>query len=323
MEGATNIELTSSSAFPKKQAFSYWADVVAQTFVPLQCDAVDRGSFVGELRHRKIGLVGVSEVRASAMIARRTKAKIAAAPRDDAIVVLQLAGNCNAGQDLQTSRLQPGAGAIVTAERPYFFEFPKVFRQLVIRLPRSLMADDRSDCGEPALLLSAGGARLLRKLALCSLDDASRLLPHEEAGIERAFADLVGAALLHSDQQRTGSDTSTRYMAACQFIRRKLADPALTPAAVAAHVNMSTRNLARLFSRQGTTIDRAIWSQRLIAARSDLLDPRLNHRSITEVAFSWGFGDAAHFSRRFSKAFGLSPSECRAASLSARSTPRC
>ena len=52
----------------------------------------------------------------------------------------------------------------------------------------------------------------------------------------------------------------------------------------------------------GTTIERAIWSGRLAAARRDLLDPRLSDRSVTAIAFSWAFNDAAHFSRSFSKA---------------------
>jgi transcriptional regulator GlxA family with amidase domain len=75
---------------------------------------------------------------------------------------------------------------------------------------------------------------------------------------------------------------------------------------------MSTRHLARLFARHGTTIERAIWTERLAAARRDLLDPRLAERSITDIAFSWGFSDASHFSRRFAKAYGQAPSEARA-----------
>jgi AraC-like DNA-binding protein len=323
MQGAPVIQLTSSSSFPRGSRFAYWADVVAQTFVPLQCDTPDRARFAGELRHRQIGLIVVSEVRASAMLARRTKAKIAAGPRDDAIVVLQLAGSCNAGQQAQAARLQPGGGAIVTADEPYFFEFPNAFRQLVIKLPRCLMADDRIGAGRGhALLLSGVGARLLRKLALSSLEDPFPLVPDEEAGVERAFADLLSAAVPASDGRRAVANASPRYVAACQFIRRQLTNPALTPAAVASYVNMSTRNLARIFARQGTTIDRTIWSERLIAARRDLVDPRFQESSITEVAFSWGFNDAAHFSRRFASAYGISPAAYRAGSLVTRATSR-
>ena len=173
-----DVQRISSGSFPKGHRFSYWADVVAQTFVPLQCDTADRDGFFGELRHRQIGLVGITEVRAAAMIARRTKAKIASAPRDDAIVVLQDAGSCHAGQSAQGAQLQLGDGAIVTADEPYFFDFPSAFRQFVLKLPRRLVADHRVVAGrERVLLLSGAGARLLRNLAVCSLEEPSLLSP--------------------------------------------------------------------------------------------------------------------------------------------------
>jgi len=323
MRSTADVQLTSSGSFPRGQRFSYWADVVAQTFVPLQCDTPDRDGFFGELRHRQIGVVGVTEVRAAPMIARRTQAKIASAPRDDAIVVLQDAGTCNAGQRMQAARLGPGDGAIVTADEPYFFDFPKAFRQFVLKLPRRLVAENHVVAGsERTLLLSSSGARLLRKLSLCSLEEPLPLSPEQEAGVERAFAELIRAAAYSSRNVDGGCEAAPQYIAACRFIRRQLPDAALTPAAVAEHVRMSTRNLARLFARRGTTIDRTIWSERLMAARRDLIDPRLRDCSITEVALSWAFSDAAHFSRRFSGTFGISPAGYRAANLAGRSERR-
>jgi AraC-like DNA-binding protein len=153
----------------------------------------------------------------------------------------------------------------------------------------------------------------LQKLALSSLDDPTEFSADEELGIERAFAELLRSAMIPSGADDNVGDGSPRYSDACRFIRRHLADPQLNPDAVALHVKMSTRNLARLFARRGITIERTIWAERLAAARRDLLDPRLLDRSITVIAFSWAFSDAAHFSRSFSKAYGVAPSEFRAA----------
>src|SRR5688572_26646835 len=85
-----------------------------------------------------------------------------------------------------------------------------------------------------------------------------------------------------------------------------------SPTSVASHVGLSARSLARLFATNGETIERSIWSRRLAAARDDLADPDLLHRSITDVAFSCGFNDAAHFSRSFSAAYGMTPRQFRA-----------
>jgi AraC-like DNA-binding protein len=152
----------------------------------------------------------------------------------------------------------------------------------------------------------------MQTLALSCLDDPIAVSADEAQGIEQAFADLLGSAIRYPGIAADHIDTSVRYREACLFIRRNLTDTNLNPAAVAAHVNTSTRSLARAFARAGTTIERMIWRERLAAARRDFLDPRLLDRSITDIAFSWGFNDAAHFSRSFSKAYGLTPSEFRA-----------
>jgi AraC-like DNA-binding protein len=315
------VAVRSTEALANEERFQYWADVVTQTFVPLECDAPDRARFRGDIRHRQIGLIGITDVAASAMRARRTPATIARSPSDDLIVVLHLRGPCHTGQRSGAVELLPGDGAIVAADEHYFFEFADCFRQLVLKVPKRLLAEERIERHRPrSLVLASGPARLLQKLALSSLDDPVAFSADEELGIEGALAELLRAAMILSGAGGSVCDGLPRYSDACVFIRRHLADPELNPDAVASHVKMSTRNLARLFARHGTTIERAIWTERLAAARRDLLDPRLSDRSVTDIAFSSGFSDAAHFSRRFSKAYGHAPSEARAAR--SRSAPR-
>ncbi len=48
--------------------------------------------------------------------------------------------------------------------------------------------------------------------------------------------------------------------------------------------------------------------------RADLAAPRLAARTITDIALSHGFNDAAHFSRLFKESYGMSPAEYRASS---------
>jgi AraC-like DNA-binding protein len=233
--------------------------------------------------------------------------------------VLHIAGECHTGQRYNTARLVAGGGAVVTTDECYFFEFPDCFRQLVLKVPKCLLAEDRigPDCRRP-LLLAPGPARLLQKLALSSLDDPMEYSTDEEIGIERAFAELLRSASAALGANRDIRADATKYSDACLFIRHHLTDPGLCPVAVAEHTKMSTRNLARLFARRGTTIERAIWTERLAAAHRDLLDPRLFDRSITDIAFSWAFNDAAHFSRSFAKAYGVAPSALRASRTSVR-----
>jgi AraC-like DNA-binding protein len=58
-------------------------------------------------------------------------------------------------------------------------------------------------------------------------------------------------------------------------------------------------------------------TRRLKACYRELSQARLTE-TVTEVAFRWGFNDAAHFSRSFKEAFGTTP---RSILNSARSQP--
>jgi AraC-like DNA-binding protein len=95
-------------------------------------------------------------------------------------------------------------------------------------------------------------------------------------------------------------------------VRARLCDPALTVAGVAAQLRLSPSTLHRAWAGEACSIAEWIWSQRLDAARRDLCDPNLAARSVSEIAFSWGFNDAAHFSRAFRARFACSARELRA-----------
>lgn len=304
---------TSTERLPVAERFSYWADVVAQTFVPLECDTPARRSFAGSIRHRRMARVGITEVSASAQRVQRTRAKIVQAPSDDLIVVVNVSGQCRVGQRSVGALLGAEEGAMVWAGAPYFFEFPDAFRQIVLKVPRVLLRIAPAANATPPLRLAVGPARLMRHLALAVLEGSEAMSETEEASVERVFIELLRSATtpLPTDN-RNIAVASTRYSDALDFIAQNLANPGLTPAAVAAHLRLSRRSLSRLFAINGTTIERSIWSVRLAAARDQLADPNLRHQSITDVAFACGFNDAAHFSRSFLNGYGMTPSQFRA-----------
>ncbi|NJN64507.1 MAG: helix-turn-helix domain-containing protein [Acidobacteria bacterium] len=90
-------------------------------------------------------------------------------------------------------------------------------------------------------------------------------------------------------------------------------DPAYeaAPAIVARDNGVSIRHLHNLFKQSGVTVCKWIWERRLKATREDLLDPAMAAKSISEIAYSRGFNDSAHFSRAFKERFHLSPSQLR------------
>ena len=96
------------------------------------------------------------------------------------------------------------------------------------------------------------------------------------------------------------------------FIEMHLQEPSLSPALIAAAAGISVRHLHRIFAAEGCTVTEWIRERRLERCRTDLADLRLRERSITDIAFLWGFSDSAHFSHCFRQQFGVSPRQLRA-----------
>jgi AraC family transcriptional regulator, positive regulator of tynA and feaB len=61
-----------------------------------------------------------------------------------------------------------------------------------------------------------------------------------------------------------------------------------------------------LFSDRGMTVSDYIWQTRLQHCRQEL--ETQPGKTVTDVAFSWGFSSSSHFSRVFRKYFGIVPS---------------
>ena len=125
--------------------------------------------------------------------------------------------------------------------------------------------------------------------------------------------DLV-STMLHAEMDISPDRMKPQALLAVsvrEYIEANLSDPLLSPASVAAAHFISTRHLHNVFHESGTTVASWIRTQRLEGARRELRDPLHGGKSVSAVAARWGFLDAAHFSRTFRDAFGVSPSDWR------------
>ena len=98
-----------------------------------------------------------------------------------------------------------------------------------------------------------------------------------------------------------------------RYVRTHLQDPELGPASIARAYAMSVRALHALFEDGDASVAGLVRSERLPRCLEDLQLP--NGGSVTDIAFRWGFCDAAHFSRVFKREFGATPSEVRHAAM--------
>ncbi|WP_067833365.1 helix-turn-helix domain-containing protein [Actinomadura kijaniata] len=121
---------------------------------------------------------------------------------------------------------------------------------------------------------------------------------------------LVRAYLLsRADGGPDGDALGPRLL---RYIDDHLTDPGLSPASVAAAHRISLRYLYRVLADVDVTFGAWVRARRLEGAGRDLAAPGAGHVTIAAVAARWGFADAAHFSRVFRDAYGVSPRQWRA-----------
>jgi AraC family transcriptional regulator, positive regulator of tynA and feaB len=61
-----------------------------------------------------------------------------------------------------------------------------------------------------------------------------------------------------------------------------------------------------------------VLAKRLARCKMALESQNQDHRTISDIAFGWGFSDSTHFTRAFKAKYNVLPSECRKLSQSGR-----
>jgi len=296
---------------------SEFRSAVSDSFVPLQVSREGAEPFRGLIRGASVDEVHVTDLRASRHVVERTPELIARGDRSYFKVSLMLAGTGLLIQDDREAVLTPGDLAVYDTDRPYSLVFDEDFRTMVVMFPKHLLSLPPEMVGQLTAVRISGQEGLggmvvpyLRQLAT-NLD---QLAGATGARLAHSALDLVSTVFT----RELGLDEAATdpHRALMQRIRghidRNLASTDLGPTSIAAAHFISTRHLHGLFQEQGTTVSTWIRTRRLEQCRRDLLDPILADRPVAAIAARWGFVDAAHFSRAFKTAYGVSPSEYRA-----------
>jgi acetamidase/formamidase/AraC-like DNA-binding protein len=173
----------------------------------------------------------------------------------------------------------------------------------------------RPRLGEPRVVPPSGFADVFARLMDATARTLDTLSDAEWNAVTQSLVDLL-LTLAHQLAASTSDAGSSATQSAllhriCQTIERRLDDPELVPARVAQAEGISERYLQKLFETVGDNFTHYVRERRLQRAWADLSNPSEAHRSISEIAYAYGFGDSAHFSRAFRHRFGLPPREFR------------
>jgi AraC-like DNA-binding protein len=303
---------------------SSWSEILATTHLAFDIRPTPRtpDRFQGAVTRRAIGDLMLVDCAASPFLGHRGDSIISgseAGLREDVLgfqfvargVELVREGDrelaLKAGDVVLWDGMQPTEVEIVQAFYKRTLLFPR--EQVLAVCPRlaELDALPSMDANGSARLL----VRYMNALAL----ELPQLDPAAAAAAANAALELLRAAVEPSLPTGRAATRAAMRAEIGRYVRTHLQDPGLGPASIARAYAMSVRALHALFEDVDASVAGLVRSERLNRCLEDL--QRSNGGSVTDIAFRWGFCDAAHFSRVFKREFDATPSEVRQAALSA------
>lgn len=133
----------------------------------------------------------------------------------------------------------------------------------------------------------------------------------EPPGVIDNFCRLLALACGGGAGDQRAATRAAKLRQVKDYITLHLSEPDLTPAMVAAAMKISVRQLHLLFEPTGTSFAEHVLGERLEECRATLEGPSSKDRSVTDIAYAWGFNSLASFYRAFGQRFGVSPGMAR------------
>ena len=309
--------LFSTTEVHPRDRFDYWHDVACKSIVNHDSSPECRQSFRAELQSGVLADIGLVLFENSPMTVLHAVRHLTRVNTDELFVCRQVAGVLALEQDSREAVLESGDITLLDPRLPYAGRFSRESRMLVLKVPRRPL---EARVGKTRLMTARSIKPSEAESSLTSAFLAmlptytGRLGAAAEAIVKDQVLDLVALSLskaMEGQRPRVSSTRSLALMKVRAAIEDRLTDPALDARTVAAAAGVSVRYANAVLADENTSILRFIQARRLAQCRRALEDPLQTHRTVSEIAYSWGFSDMTHFGRKFRAAYGLLPSEHR------------
>jgi AraC family transcriptional activator of tynA and feaB len=232
-------------------------------------------------------------------------------------LLVQVAGTGTLSQFGQHAELAAGDVALFESSAPHRHHMAAGSALLLVRIPARALGQQLPSAGKfCGRRLPAGTGMTTVTASLTQNLHAQALagLPSSVHDcLSRQLLETIAVAFTHAFGPLVASQSVVggRYARARLFIEQNLGEPDLGPHSVARALNVSARYLRMIFAREGECISSYVLRRRLEETARQLADPRWRGQSICQIAFTWGFNSAPHFSRSFREHYGMPPREYR------------
>lgn len=136
-------------------------------------------------------------------------------------------------------------------------------------------------------------------------DNAGYLVEALVNGLARSIQTIVG------DPAPPPTISDRRIADITRWINQNFPNLELNARMVAEGCGISLRYLCHILKKNNLSFSGMVWERRMAAAGEWLADPKMQHNSISVIAYLAGFKSSAHFSRMFKMRYGIAPREFR------------
>ena len=315
------MELFSTLGLPTVGRAAAWGAIYATRMSHVEFTPGDTNKFDAELRINQFGPVKLARLSVDSCSVERKQCHIARnAPRHYNFL-LQAEGASTFYHCGKESALTAGDFVLCDTGLPHYWVTNAQSVTMMVRVApevlRTYLPTPEQFCGQH--LGQATGLKDTIAAMVRELSDG------EIGSLKSAYEDRVARYLLEMmsmsyimgvDPARDASAVAwQRHKDVIQYIEDNLRDPGLSPASISAGLRVSPRYLRTVFAPGGEKMSVYILRRRLEECARQIGHPSWNAHTLTEIAFSWGFNSAAHFSRTFLEKYGLPPREYRRMAL--------
>jgi AraC-like DNA-binding protein len=286
---------------------------------PIETRPAEVSSFNARLVTAKCGFVTIADASSAPMSATHTRRRAGQSTERAFLLHLQTGGESLNSQDGREALLRKGDFALVDSARCFNIDFRNSHRILVVRIPereltRRLPQVENLMCIRMPCDGGINGAitdLILRYWGLCTAELDEQM----QERISSNILDLLATAYarLHKVSIEESSLATSRRLLVKDFIEQHLSDLQLSPAFIAQRFGYTKSHIHQVFKAEQESISNYILRRRLEEAAKALASEQFRSRTISDIAFHWGFNSLTHFGRTFKLRFDLTPSAFRQA----------
>ena len=243
--------LLNTIAVPPRDRLAYWTDMICNTYVQLECEAIRSDRFAGSIKSQSMPGLDLSMVASGAQKVLRTPQQIARANDDYFLVSIQTRGNGVLRQDGRDALLSPGDFALYDSTRAYELQFEGDFQQIVLKLPGEQLRNavrDTEKLTATTVCGRAGAGHLMIGMIKTLWDDVDALESASAVAVASGVLNILVAGLqtLPASKRRSVSSLTSYHLTRVKGeIDSRLRDPGLVMGDVARDLGISVGHIHR------------------------------------------------------------------------------